>query len=377
MFIVRQFSEEVKPSSRKINSFSLSHRLVFPVGTNAAKINTMSDQREFQLDFVFQTAAEGILITQADGFLARLNPAAAAMLELTPGEALGEPAAVLFKAYPALVQLCNAQGPLQIDVTLPHKRLATGVGADQPDGGRIVLLHDVTERASVESRREALIRQIAHDFRNPLNAVDGYADLVSKFGSLTSEQSKMLQRVRQTSQKAYELAETLVDLAWVDAGMAFEHKPFGLASLIREAIEELEPEARMRDITLVFSLQDPVPAVMGDPRRIQQVIVHLLENGMRYSYPDSNVAIHAWQEGTKVFCSVGDQGIGIRESDQENIWDRMWRSSDERVRAVPGGGIGLTFARAIIRRHGGQMWVESELDEGTTVTFVLPLAEGW
>ena len=207
--------------------------------------------------------------------------------------------------------------------------------------------------------------------------MDAYADLVAKFGALTSEQTKMLQRVRQTAQKVYELAETLVDLAWVEAGMALEHRPFDLAKLIHEAIEDLKPEARTRDITLVFSLQDPVPVVMGDPRRIKQAVVYLLENGMRYSYPDSNVAIHAWQEGVRVFCSVGDQGIGISADDQENIWDRLWRSSDERVRAVPGGGIGLTFARAIIRRHGGQIWVESELDEGTTVTFVLPLAEGW
>jgi two-component system sensor histidine kinase VicK len=337
----------------------------------------MSDEREFQLNFLFRTAAEGILITHADGCLARLNPAATAMLGLTPGEALGEHTAILFKPYPALIRLCNAPGQLQIDVTLPHKRLATGVGVDHPGGGRIVLLHDVTERASIDSRREALIRQIAHDFRNPLNAVDAYADLVAKFGALSSEQAKMLERVRQTAQKVYKLAETLVDLAWIEAGMAFEHRPFELAGLIRDAIDVLEAEAHTRDITIVFSIQDPVPVAIGDPGRIKQAIVCLLENSVRYSHPASNVAVHAWQDGARAFCSVGDQGIGISATDLENIWDRMWRSSDERVRAVPGGGIGLTLARAIIRRHGGQIWAESELNEGTTVTFMLPLAEGW
>ncbi len=159
--------------------------------------------------------------------------------------------------------------------------------------------------------------------------------------------------------------------------MALEHQPFGLTGLIREAIEKLEPEARARDITMVLSIQDPVPLVIGDPRRIRQAIIYLLENSVRYSRPASNVAIHAWQDGAQVYCSVGDQGIGIDADDLENVWDRMWRSNDERVRAVPGGGIGLTFARAIIQRHGGRIWAESELDEGTTVTFVLPLAEGW
>jgi PAS domain-containing protein len=77
---------------------------------NTATIEGMSEEREFQLDFLFQTAAEGILITQADGYLARLNPAAAAMLELTPDRALGEHTAVLFKHRPALIRLCNAAG---------------------------------------------------------------------------------------------------------------------------------------------------------------------------------------------------------------------------------------------------------------------------
>jgi signal transduction histidine kinase len=337
----------------------------------------MSDDQAFQLDFLFQTAAEGILITQPDGYLARLNPSAAAMLELTPDQVLGQHTAILFKHRPDLIRLCNSPGEQQAQITLPHKRLAVGVSTERPGGGRVVLLHDVTERESLESRREALIRQIAHDFRNPLNAVDAYADLVSRFGPLVPDQARMLSRVRQTAQKLYELSETLVDLAWVEAGMALDHRPFELAHLIREAIEQLEPEARARGITMVLSVQDPVPTVIGDPRRIKHAVVYLLENGVRYSYPDSNVAIHAWQDGAKVYCSVGDQGIGISPADLENIWDRMWRSNDERVRAIPGGGIGLTFARAIIQRHGGRIWIESESDEGTTITFVLPLAEGW
>jgi signal transduction histidine kinase len=103
----------------------------------------------------------------------------------------------------------------------------------------------------------------------------------------------------------------------------------------------------------------------------------LLENGVRYSYPDSNVAIHAWQHEAQVFCSVGDQGIGIHESDLPHIWDRMWRSDDERVQAVSGGGIGLRFVKVIVERHGGHIWVESRPEQGSTFTFMLPLAEGW
>lgn len=338
---------------------------------------TIDSDYVVQLDFLFQTAAEGILLTDADGYLTRFNPAAAAMLWIVPSDALGQHTAVLFKQRPDLIRLFNQSGEQQAEINLPHKRIATGVGADRPHGGRIVLLHDVTERAALDSRREALIRSLAHDLRNPLNALIGYADLVSKFGELNAEQSKFLGRIDQTVKKLYDLSESLVDLAWIEAGMALEHKPVALARLIHEAVETLEDEARQRGITIVLSTQDPIPTVIGDPRRIRQAISYLLENAVRYSLPDSNVAIHAWQDGPVVYCSVGDQGIGISETDQEHMWDRMWRSADERVRQIHGGGIGLTFARAIVHRHGGQIWADSELGFGTTVTFMLPLAEGW
>lgn len=337
----------------------------------------MSSDREFQLDFLFRTAAEGILLTRPDGRLARINPAAAAMLGLTPDDVLGEPAARLLRAQPALVRLLTASGDQQDEIPLPHRRTAVGVGVDRPNGGRIVLLHDVTERAALEMRRETLIRQVAHDLRNPLNALFGYADLVTRFGTLNADQRKYLDRVRLTAQKLYDLSESLVDLAWIEAGMALDHRPFELAHLIHLAVHQLEAEAEERRITLVVSVQQPIPPIVGDPRRITEAITRLLENAVRYSLPDSNVAIHAWQEGPRVFCTVGDQGIGIAAEDLPNIFDRLWRSPDERVRSVPGGGIGLTLARAIVRRHGGQIWADSTPGEGTTVTFMLPLAEGW
>ncbi len=127
----------------------------------------------------------------------------------------------------------------------------------------------------------------------------------------------------------------------------------------------------------MISIQDPIPVVQGDMQRLKQVIHYVLENALRYSPEGSPVAIHAWQSGAWVQCSVGDLGIGIHPDDQDRIWDRMWRADDERVRARSGGGIGLTFARTIINRHGGRIWVDSQPEKGTTVTFSLPLAEGW
>ncbi len=101
----------------------------------------------------------------------------------------------------------------------------------------------------------------------------------------------------------------------------------------------------------------------------------MLHNAILYSHEEQSVAIHAWQGGEYVYCSVADQGIGIMPGELEQVFDRMYRSNDEYVRNLPGGGLGLTIAQTIVNRHGGKIWAESEYGRGSIFTFVLPLAE--
>jgi signal transduction histidine kinase len=115
-----------------------------------------------------------------------------------------------------------------------------------------------------------------------------------------------------------------------------------------------------------------MPLVMGDPERIRTVVYCLLQNAILYSQPEQTVAIHAWGDQQEVYCSVADRGIGISEDEILFIFDRLYRSRDDRVRDTSGGGLGLTIAKTIVRRHGGSLWAVSTLGEGSTFTFVLP-----
>jgi signal transduction histidine kinase len=324
-------------------------------------------------EFIFRTSAEGILQVDSEDHCCLMNPAAAAMLQTTQENIIGKTPATAFPQIPALVRLLRRGSELTLDVRLPNERIAQGTGHDLPDASRVVLLNDVTEQRNIESRRDALVKAISHDLRNPISAISGYADLVSKFGDLNERQTHFIRRIQQTSDKLRELTAGLVDLAWIEAGMPLQYKPIELASLIRKAVKELTLKAQSHGIRIVISTQEPMPTLMGDPERIKRAIYHVIDNAIQYSSSESNVGIHAWQQGNKVFCSIADRGFGMIEGDLEKIWDRMWRSTDERVMAIPGGGIGLTYVRTIIRRHGGSISAESRFNEGTTITFMLPL----
>lgn len=322
--------------------------------------------------YIFHRTADGILIANPDGVIEHANPAAAILLGVTVEQLCGGESARIFHKNPALLNLLTRPGEQTLDVRLPRRRLAVGIAASLYDGRRVILLQDVTEQRDLESRRESLIATMQHDLRNPLSAVSGFAELLDKIGDLNEQQQHFLLRLRQTTAKLYDVIGTLTDLAWLEAGMPLRHLPINLGEIIDSVIAELSTLAQEQQITLALSVQDPIPGLVGDAERVQMVVYHLLHNAILYSEPERIVVIHAWGDAREVYCSVADQGFGIAEDELELVFDRLYRSKDERVRDLPGGGLGLTLARRIILRHGGNIWAASELGKGSTFTFLLP-----
>jgi signal transduction histidine kinase len=321
---------------------------------------------------LFERSADGVLIADADGLLTRINPAAVAMLGISAARARGQKPALLFRYNPNLLNAFQREGEQVLEVHLPRRRTALAIATPLEDGGRMVILQDVTEQRRIDANREELINRMAHDLRNPLMAMGGYAELIESMGALSGQQQHFIMRLRQTTTKLYDVAAQLVDLAWIEAGLPIQHRPVRLQEPIMRAIAAHKPLAEERRIAIAFSVQDPLPKVMGDPDRLYMVVFQVLENALVYSEPDSSIAVHAWSDGADVYCTVADKGIGISEHEIHLIFDRLYRSSDSRVQAVPGGGLGLTLAKKIVYRHGGDIWVASNLGDGSTFTFVLP-----
>ncbi len=302
--------------------------------------------------------------------LIRINPAGVAMLRCPVENCIGKKSSDLFKDQPALLALLS--GDTAHRIPLPDRRVAQGIFRAQTGGGRLVLLRDITERDDLESRRVQLSRAIAHDLNNPISAIEGFVDLVAMYGPLTPEQQRFNTRIRQTIQKIQKVIRPLVDLAWIEAGMPMDRVPVQLDRIIQDVAADLADMARLKHIVIAISAQQPMPTVMGDAVRLRQVVYNLVHNAILYSQPEQSIAIHAFADEQQIHCSVADQGIGIAEHDLGHVFDRLYRA--EAVRDLPGGGIGLTLAREIVKRHGGTIHAESTLGQGSTFVFTLPVA---
>lgn len=326
-------------------------------------------------DYLFYTTADGVLVINARGLIARVNPAACSMLAITVEETLGRSPDQLFQKNPALLMLMTNEGPTTADVRLPRRRLAQGISHQLANGERVVLLQDVTERRDLEDRREALVRAIAHDLRNPVSAIGGFIDLVGRTGTLNDTQRKFLTRARQTVNKINDMVTSLVDLAWIEAGMPLQHVPIMLDEIIDRCVRALQGTAAQYGVGIVLSLQHQLPPIMGDPQRLELALRHIIHNALQYTLaPEKNVVIHAWSDSHEIYCNIADQGIGIPPEELKLVFDRMYRGRDERISAIPGGGLGLTIARTIIRRHGGDIWASNNVHGGTTISLVLPIS---
>ncbi|MEL7435955.1 MAG: histidine kinase dimerization/phospho-acceptor domain-containing protein, partial [Chloroflexota bacterium] len=231
-------------------------------------------------DFIFRSTANGILILDAKRCVQAMNPAAAALLGVTLDGVMGREVKNIFSKNQALINLCLREGNQQLDVRLPRQRIAQGIAEDSDDNKRIVLLQDVTEQRSIEQRREMLSKAIAHDLRNPIAALGGYADLVGRFGTLNPQQEKYITRIKQTSSKLHELVKSLVDLAWIEAGMPLAYMPVRLDEIIQKAVRANRSVAQKHQVGVAVSLQTPLPLIMGDPVRLQMVIQNLLYNAV-------------------------------------------------------------------------------------------------
>lgn len=231
-----------------------------------------------------------------------------------------------------------------------------------------------TALAQAEQLRRNLIADIAHELRTPLTVVQGnlQAILDGVFPLETAEIATIYDETRLLSR----LVDDLHELAQAEAGqLPLERRAIDAAELVKAAVASFAPLAAEQQIALAAEADAPLPAVLADPDRISQVLRNLIGNALRYTAAGGRVTVAA-QAGPPGYVTVrvADTGSGIAPEDLPHVFDRFWRADRSRARSSGGSGLGLAIARHLIEAHGGRIGVESELGQGTTFHFTLPVA---
>lgn len=317
-------------------------------------------------------AGIGAIVAAPGGVMSMINETATVQLGLAafePGQRVAE--VVSDAALSDLFQMCEGDNnPATGEVQGAEGRVLRASVSPLPEVGSVALLRDVTYFYALEERRQQLASSIGHDIKNPLTAVQGYADLLPRFGDLNEKQTEFAGRIENSASRLIELVRDLIDLSWIEAGLEVDEGVVDLVTIASEVFVEQGGAAAERSQSLLFLAGDDSIMLPGNARRLHQMISHLAANAIKFTPEEGEVTVSVFREGQWAVVAVTDDGPGISDEDQKSLFERYFRA--EPTRHFPGSGLGLAIVKAIAAQHGGEVGVESAEGKGSTFTVKLP-----
>ncbi|HEY9241644.1 MAG TPA: PAS domain-containing sensor histidine kinase [Streptosporangiaceae bacterium] len=221
--------------------------------------------------------------------------------------------------------------------------------------------------------KDEFIGLVSHELRTPLTSIIGYIALLRDERSKGLNADHFAEVIERNAQRLLRLVGDLLFLSRIQAGqLAMELRSTDLAAIAAEAVAEMRPEAQRKNISLSLS-SDEAPTFAADPTRIGQLLGNLISNAVKFTAEGGRIDVSVRTDGDHAVLAVTDTGIGIPATDQEQIFERFFRSASATRQVIPGTGLGLTITKAIVDAHHGTIAVDSEEGKGSTFTVRLPL----
>ena len=217
-----------------------------------------------------------------------------------------------------------------------------------------------------------LLGVVAHDLKTPISAVKGFIELMQHVGPLNERQMHFSERALAGLQLMEQLVARLLELAWIDADRPLEPHETDLADLITMMVELMEDQASRRKITIEVEIDPKLGTIQAEARRLEQVFLNLLSNAVKYNREGGKVWVTVVSKKKEVQVTVKDTGLGIPPEEQESVFERFVRAQASKDNKVEGTGLGLSIVKAVVEKHGGRLWLESVVGEGSSFIFVLP-----
>jgi len=256
-------------------------------------------------------------------------------------------------------------------------------------GGTVAVYSDLTEiKHAEEALREAkdqaelanraksqFLASMSHELRTPLNAILGYTELIidNIYGEVPDEIESVLQRVDRNGRHLLTLINDVLDISKMEAGqLSLSFNDYSMKEIVDSVIVAVESLGAEKNLTLKADVTSKLPVGKGDEQRITQVLLNLVGNALKFT-DEGEVLVQVSASDGAFQVAVADTGMGISEADQQVIFEEFHQADGADTRSKGGTGLGLAIARRIVEMHGGQLWVESRLGEGSTFTFILPV----
>lgn len=363
-----QSSDEIGELTRSFNY--MAQRLKSTVGE-------VQGERD-KLNTLFLHMTDGVAAFTTDGRLIHMNPATENMLGVRMEDGLS------FDEMFADLDMPNSDETamrsfLTSEITRRGRVLSVTLapyGALDGEGGVIAVIHDVTEQRRLDDARREFVANVSHELRTPLTNIRSYTEtLLDAAGDIPIDTEKQfLGVISSESERMARIVTDLLTLSKLDYGrMELRMMRFSLSELLKNVANAMKLTAQNSGHEMLVDAPDTLPSIVGDRERIEQVVVNILSNAVKYTPSGGHIRLSACAPGKNlVRIKVEDDGVGIPAADVPRLFERFYRVDKARSRAAGGTGLGLAIAKEIVEQHEGKIALASEYGKGTTVTITLP-----
>lgn len=372
----------------------------FAVQAMSGTLKSQASAREREterLRRVLETMVEGVLVVQSDGrvglenaALRRLLDRSGTLIGRTPMEALRSPEFVA-----ALDRVIAGGEPEALEITLGHPALSPGIRdagdlgsagsrtfqvtlaplGPEDAGGAVAVFHDMTRVRELEGVRRDFVANVSHELRTPLATIKGYVETLVESEVTPEDRRRFLETVSRHTERLSSLIEDLLELSRLESPRtALDLRPIELGAAVNRALQLLEGEAARKGLVVTSNADSLDCRVVADARSLEQVLVNLLDNAIKWTAPGGRVTVNGHPGGTLVRVLVTDTGTGIPPADLPRVFERFFRVDRARTRDQGGTGLGLAIVKRLVQLQGGETGVESAMGRGSTFWFTLPAA---
>jgi len=366
------------------------------IGMLAGVLNDMSERIEDQvqrlstekqrLDTILRSMGEGVMVTAPDGVITLVNPAFRRLFPIA-GEVEGKKL-VEISRHPDLLEAFNDLGRPDVNELVREISIQPNgitlfthwvpLNVDGVRQGIVAVFHDISDLKRAENMRRDFVANVSHELRTPVTIIKGYAETLLD-GTLESapvQAKRFVEIIASHSERLTNLINDILTLSSLETKEAIlELSPIDVSGTIAKACMLLQERADQKNIAISNeSTGASLPRVLADQGRLEQVVVNLLENAIKYTPDGGSVRLFTEDDGEYIRVSVADTGIGIPFKDLPRIFERFYRVDEARTREQGGTGLGLAIVKHIVQLHGGNVSVTSLPHQGSVFSFSLKKA---
>jgi signal transduction histidine kinase/CHASE2 domain-containing sensor protein len=344
-----------------------------------ARLYIQTERQKNVLSGVLADSPAGTLVLDDNLTLLRGNARIATWFNVTLDDYIGKRLDALTLAQDAAVwepihAALDAGESFSQNVKLNGRTFQLDAAHITDDERWIITLSDISDIAELNQLKTRMIRMASHDLKNPLGRIIGYGELMTDptMGTEMDERSRtFVQRIVLSANEMNGIIHDILDLEHIRSGK-LERQPIKMALLARDVIQRHTSDMSDREQTFTTEIPDDLPDVLGDYNQLVQSVSNLLGNASKYTPSGGDITLRLYAQNGHVRLEVQDNGYGMPKEAQENLFTEFYRVRTEKTRNIKGTGLGLSLVKSVIEAHGGKIWVESELDAGSTFFVDLP-----